>query len=59
MMSCPGRYKLKKRYPREEAAHTAVRTTRRFLEHYGDTIDHVVLVTDNPKDYQIYKKVGQ
>ena len=56
-VAVPCLYKVKKRYPREEAAHTAVRTTRRFLENYGDTIDHVVLVVDNQQDYRIYQKV--
>ena len=27
------------------------------MEHYGDTIDHVVLAVDNSKDYAIYEKV--
>lgn len=33
-------------YPGDEGAHIAIRTIRRFMEHYGDNIDLVVFVTD-------------
>jgi O-acetyl-ADP-ribose deacetylase (regulator of RNase III) len=33
-------------YPPEEGAHIAIRTVRRFLEHYGEDIDVVVFVAD-------------
>ena len=36
-----------KGYPREQAAHIAIRTVRRFLEKYGDKIDTVVLAVED------------
>lgn len=46
-----------KGYPREDAAHIAIRTVRRFLEMFGDDIDLVVLCVDSAADYRIYQKV--
>ena len=35
-------YTVNKGYPRKDAAHIAIRTVRRFLEHWGEDIDLVV-----------------
>ncbi|XP_033635884.1 protein GDAP2 homolog [Asterias rubens] len=35
---------VKRGYPPEEAAHIAIRTIRRFLEKYGNTIERIVFV---------------
>lgn len=50
-------YKLKKRFPREMATHTAARTVRRFLEHYGDSIETVVLAFSIPSDLILYQRI--
>lgn len=42
-------------YPPEEGAHIAIRTIRRFLEHYGEDIDLVVFISDGQEPY--YNKV--
>jgi len=44
----------RKGYPKKPASHVAIRTIRRFLEHWGESIQTVVLVMDNANDYQIY-----
>ena len=44
----PCLYTMNKHYPREEAAHVALRTIRRFLEKFGERISKVVLVITAP-----------
>jgi O-acetyl-ADP-ribose deacetylase (regulator of RNase III) len=48
---------VRKKYPAEAAAHVAIRTTRRFLEQFGDTIDTVVFVTESAADTAIYQRL--
>ncbi|TYZ62128.1 hypothetical protein PybrP1_005149 [[Pythium] brassicae (nom. inval.)] len=50
-------YTRRKGYPRDEAAHIAARTVRRFLEHYSDDFDCVVLCVDSLEDQMIYESV--
>ena len=52
-------YEERKGYPRDKAAHIAVRTIRRFLERYGDGVDKVVLCipADADKDIKLYQTV--
>jgi hypothetical protein len=50
-------YTARKGYPREDAAHIGLRTIRRFLEHWGDDIDQVVICVDNPVDLAIYEQI--
>ncbi|KAK3258281.1 hypothetical protein CYMTET_32667 [Cymbomonas tetramitiformis] len=45
-----------KGYPRNEAAHVAVRTVRRFLEKFGDKVDVIVFAISGP-DYSHFAKV--
>lgn len=45
---------VKRNYPPDEGAHIALRTVRRFLEHYGSSLDTVVFVVDN-SEYGIYE----
>ena len=46
-----------KGYPKEQAAHVAIRTLRRFLENHGKHIDLLVLGMDNEIDMTIYTAV--
>jgi len=48
-------YTIRRGYPPDEGAHLALRTVRRFLEQYGDSIDSVVFVVDALNDgiYQL------
>ncbi|DBA04137.1 TPA: hypothetical protein N0F65_004245 [Lagenidium giganteum] len=50
-------YSKQKGYPRDEAAHIAARTVRRFLEHYGDDFDLVIFCVDTTEDQLIYESV--
>ncbi|RLN25849.1 hypothetical protein BBJ28_00021307 [Nothophytophthora sp. Chile5] len=50
-------YTQRKGYPREEAAHIAARTVRRFLEHYGADFDRIVLCVDSLQDEAVYQSV--
>lgn len=43
-------------YPREEASHVAIRTVRRFLEHFGQGISHVVFCMPKVEDTAIYER---
>ena len=45
-------------YPRDSAAHTALRTIRRCLEKWGDTIKLVILASDNVDDHEAFKSVA-
>ncbi|OVA12136.1 CRAL-TRIO domain [Macleaya cordata] len=50
-------YKEAKNYPREPAAHVAIRTVRRFLEKQKDKIVAVVFCTTTSSDTEIYKRL--
>jgi len=44
-------------YPPENGAHIAIRTLRRFLEKYGDSIQTVVFSLDRMADYDLYQQI--
>ncbi|KAK6133751.1 hypothetical protein DH2020_032462 [Rehmannia glutinosa] len=50
-------YTEAKNYPREPAAHVAIRTVRRFLEKQKDKIYAVVFCTTTASDTEIYKRL--
>ncbi|KAK3442956.1 protein GDAP2 homolog isoform X1 [Eucalyptus grandis] len=50
-------YTDSKNYPREPAAHVAIRTVRRFLEKQKDRIKAVVFCTTTAVDTEIYKRL--
>uniref|UniRef100_K3WWZ1 Macro domain-containing protein n=1 Tax=Globisporangium ultimum (strain ATCC 200006 / CBS 805.95 / DAOM BR144) TaxID=431595 RepID=K3WWZ1_GLOUD len=50
-------YIKRKGYPRDDAAHIAARTVRRFLEHYRDDFDRVVFCVDSLEDQMIYESI--
>ncbi|XP_041011191.1 protein GDAP2 homolog isoform X1 [Juglans microcarpa x Juglans regia] len=50
-------YTEAKNYPREPAAHVAIRTVRRFLEKQKDKITAVVFCTTTTSDTEIYKRL--
>ncbi|PIA62958.1 hypothetical protein AQUCO_00200758v1 [Aquilegia coerulea] len=50
-------YTESKNYPREPAAHVAIRTVRRFLEKQKDKITAVVFCTTTSTDTEIYKRL--
>ncbi|XP_030552621.1 protein GDAP2 homolog isoform X2 [Rhodamnia argentea] len=50
-------YTDSKNYPREPAAHVAIRTVRRFLEKQKDKIKAVVFCTTTAVDTEIYKRL--
>ncbi|CAK9210978.1 unnamed protein product [Sphagnum troendelagicum] len=50
-------YTESKGYPREPAAHVAIRTVRRFLEKHYDRITAVVFCTSSSTDSEIYKRL--
>ncbi|XP_070671139.1 uncharacterized protein [Malus domestica] len=50
-------YTEAKNYPREPAAHVAIRTVRRFLEKQKDKIAAVVFCTTTSMDTEIYKRL--
>ncbi|XP_050235899.1 uncharacterized protein LOC126685934 [Mercurialis annua] len=50
-------YTEAKNYPREPAAHVAIRTVRRFLEKQKDKIKAVVFCTSTTTDTEIYKRL--
>ncbi|XP_031131612.1 protein GDAP2 homolog isoform X2 [Ipomoea triloba] len=50
-------YTENKNYPREPAAHVAIRTLRRFLEKQKDRIKAVVFCTKSSSDTEIYKRL--
>lgn len=48
-------YKQSKNYPRFDAAHVALRTVRKFLEHsVGDGFDRVMFCVNTQEDFEIY-----
>ena len=55
-LAIPCIYRRKKNYPREDAAHVALRTIRRFLEHYAIDFDLVILCMDDAADLRLYEK---
>lgn len=50
-------YTESKNYPREPAAHVAIRTVRRFLEKQKDKVTAVVFCTTTSYDTEIYKRL--
>ncbi|GMH31177.1 hypothetical protein Nepgr_033020 [Nepenthes gracilis] len=50
-------YTESKNYPREPAAHVAIRTVRRFLEKQKDKITAIVFCTTTSSDTEIYKRL--
>ncbi|KDO18967.1 hypothetical protein SPRG_14804 [Saprolegnia parasitica CBS 223.65] len=50
----PPVYSKKKMYPRDDATHVALRTVRRFLEHYADDFDLIVFCLDDTNDMLLY-----
>ncbi|KAM0949271.1 putative CRAL-TRIO lipid binding domain, Macro domain, CRAL-TRIO lipid binding domain superfamily [Dioscorea sansibarensis] len=50
-------YTEAKNYPREPAAHVAIRTVRRFLEKQKDKITAIVFCTSTSSDTEIYKRL--
>ncbi|KQK23624.1 hypothetical protein BRADI_1g75010v3 [Brachypodium distachyon] len=50
-------YTEAKNYPREPAAHVAIRTVRRFLEKQKDKISALVFCTTSSSDTEIYKRL--
>ncbi|KAL2349187.1 hypothetical protein Fmac_003187 [Flemingia macrophylla] len=50
-------YTETKNYPREPAAHVAIRTVRRFLEKQKDNITAIVFCTTSTTDTEIYKRL--
>ncbi|XP_075089383.1 uncharacterized protein LOC107767161 isoform X2 [Nicotiana tabacum] len=50
-------YTEAKNYPREPAAHVAIRTVRRFIEKQKDKIEAVVFCTTTSLDTEIYKRL--
>ncbi|XP_042021956.1 protein GDAP2 homolog isoform X1 [Salvia splendens] len=50
-------YTEAKNYPREPAAHVAIRTVRRFFEKQKDKIHAVVFCTTTSSDTEIYKRL--
>ncbi|XP_047958348.1 protein GDAP2 homolog isoform X2 [Salvia hispanica] len=54
-MSCI--YTEAKMYPREPAAHVAIRTVRRFLEKQKDYVHAVIFCTTASSDAEIYKRL--
>ncbi|XP_074295834.1 uncharacterized protein LOC141623616 isoform X3 [Silene latifolia] len=49
-------YSESKNYPREPAAHVAIRTVRRFLDKQKDKITAIVFCTTTSTDTEIYKR---
>jgi len=47
----------KKGYPFESGCHIAVRTVRRFLEHWGKDISRVVFCVTNTTDFNMYSRI--
>ena len=50
-------YTKGKCYPREDGAHVALRTVRRYLEHFPDRVDSIIFAVENDMDYAIYLKL--
>ncbi|XP_078428269.1 appr-1-p processing enzyme family protein [Wolffia australiana] len=50
-------YSESKNYPREPAAHVAIRTVRRFLEKHKDKVSAVVFCISTASDTEIYKRL--
>jgi hypothetical protein len=48
----------RKGYPPETGAHIALRTIRRFVEHYRDSFDTLLLaMVDGAVDYSVYRRL--
>ena len=50
-------YTASKNYPREDAAHVALRTVRRFLEKFPDRVTAVVFALRSSSDMKIYEQL--
>ncbi|KAK6790592.1 hypothetical protein AABB24_027529 [Solanum stoloniferum] len=50
-------YTEAKSYPREPAAHVAIRTVRRFSEKQKDKVEAIVFCTTTSQDTEIYKRL--
>ncbi|XP_004237051.1 uncharacterized protein [Solanum lycopersicum] len=50
-------YTEAKSYPREPAAHVAIRTVRRFIEKQKDKVEAIVFCTTTSQDTEIYKRL--
>jgi hypothetical protein len=47
----------KRGYPAEPGCHIAVRTLRRFLEHWGKDVDLIILCVSTAADFSLYSRV--
>lgn len=47
----------KRGYPPEPGAHIAIRTVRRFLEHWGKDIESVVFTVVNVEEFKLYNRI--
>eukprot|EP01130_Rhizamoeba_saxonica_P014052 TRINITY_DN6084_c0_g1_i1.p1 TRINITY_DN6084_c0_g1~~TRINITY_DN6084_c0_g1_i1.p1 ORF type:complete len:488 (-),score=99.54 TRINITY_DN6084_c0_g1_i1:38-1501(-) len=47
----------KRGYPSDNGAHIAIRTVRRFLEHWGDDVDRIIFAMPSGNDLRIYAKI--
>ena len=48
-------YSFRKKYPRFEAAHVALRTVRKFLQHpVGDVFERIMFCVPTQEDFEIY-----
>eukprot|EP00697_Spironema_sp_BW2_P001197 gnl/Spiro4/11612_TR6136_c0_g1_i1.p1 gnl/Spiro4/11612_TR6136_c0_g1~~gnl/Spiro4/11612_TR6136_c0_g1_i1.p1 ORF type:complete len:520 (-),score=122.99 gnl/Spiro4/11612_TR6136_c0_g1_i1:256-1815(-) len=46
----------RKGYPRDNAVHIAIRSVRRFLEHFGSGISTVIFCLDQASDLELYER---
>lgn len=44
------------RYPKEEAAEIAIKTTQKFIDENPDTFDEILFVSFTEKDFKIFKR---
>ena len=54
-VAIPCIYTRRKKYPRDAAAHVALRTVRRFVEKHSEAFDAIVLCVDEPEDFCLYE----
>jgi len=47
----------RKGYPKENAAHIAIRTVRRFLEKYGSSIHTIIFCMETSEDVKLYNRI--
>lgn len=48
----------KRGYPKEEGAHVALRTVRRFLEHFKSDFDRVIFCLESDGDWEVYSQLA-